>query len=304
MYQFIIEILVVPEKRQSSSMCTIQKTECKEFSKLITVVQKPAILFIDKEDEEVDTCGFKVIPLIVGGEEASRREFPHMVHVGYDSPKGIKWSCGGSLISKRYVLTAAHCLYSTDYGNATHARMGITDVNDTNHRLDVAIIERIRYPSYDHVSYYHDIALMKLAEDVHFDQYIRPICLNFDKNAINQMAIATGWGKTGTQKSKSDKLLKVTLQLNDTATCNDFFSSVSRLKLKNGIDENTQVCAGFPGKDTCGGDSGGPLQIYSKLRCMYEIIGITSFGKRACGFEGVYTRVSHYVDWIERIVWK
>lgn len=57
----------------------------------------------------------------------------------------------------------------------------------------------------------------------------------------------------------------------------------------------------------CQGDSGGPIQVYhSSLACMYTVVGITSFGK-SCGIEsvpGVYTRVSAYLDWIERVVWE
>lgn len=53
------------------------------------------------------------------------------------------------------------------------------------------------------------------------------------------------------------------------------------------------------------GDAGGPLQIYhSSFKCMFDLIGITSFGFPKCGDgPGVYTRVSHYLDWIEKIVW-
>ncbi|KAJ8965358.1 hypothetical protein NQ314_004198 [Rhamnusium bicolor] len=58
------------------------------------------------------------------------------------------------------------------------------------------------------------------------------------------------------------------------------------------------------------GDSGGPLQVYHEntndINCMYDIVGITSFG-RSCGLKenipGIYTRVSTYIKWIEDIVW-
>ena len=58
-----------------------------------------------------------------------------------------------------------------------------------------------------------------------------------------------------------------------------------------------------------GGDSGGPLQIYNidSIKCMYTILGVTSYGHTNCGSAGVpgiYTRVSNYLDWIEAIVWK
>lgn len=54
------------------------------------------------------------------------------------------------------------------------------------------------------------------------------------------------------------------------------------------------------------GDSGGPLQrVLEKPYCMYSIVGVTSFGK-FCAFKftpAIYTRVSSYIDWIEKIVW-
>ncbi|KAF9810214.1 hypothetical protein SFRURICE_019501 [Spodoptera frugiperda] len=78
--------------------------------------------------------------------------------------------------------------------------------------------------------------------------------------------------------------------------------------LKKGYNAETQLCYGDPDepKDTCEGDSGGPLQVTSYLsKCLYSIIGVTSFG-RACGYAGdagMYTRVFHYVPWIESVVW-
>lgn len=74
-----------------------------------------------------------------------------------------------------------------------------------------------------------------------------------------------------------------------------------------GITPN-MICAGDPRseKDSCWGDSGGPLQvIHPKNLCLFQVIGITSFGE-GCAFPdtpGVYTRVSHYISWVESIVW-
>lgn len=54
------------------------------------------------------------------------------------------------------------------------------------------------------------------------------------------------------------------------------------------------------------GDSGGPLQSYSKVHCMYDILGVISTGKNICGIKkvpGIYSRVSQYIPWIESIVW-
>lgn len=53
-------------------------------------------------------------------------------------------------------------------------------------------------------------------------------------------------------------------------------------------------------------DSGGPLQIAIGNECVFSIIGITSYGSTFCGNKnspGIYTRVSSYIDWIEKNVW-
>jgi transmembrane protease serine 3 len=77
-------------------------------------------------------------------------------------------------------------------------------------------------------------------------------------------------------------------------------------------DENTildsQICAGgVRGKDTCNGDSGGPLQTsHHDAPCVYNIVGVTSFGSQMCGTTsyGIYAKVSYFLDWIENIVWE
>ena len=70
-----------------------------------------------------------------------------------------------------------------------------------------------------------------------------------------------------------------------------------------------QVCVGFldGGQDSCIGDSGGGILLNNPNEgCMFDILGVTSFGSKFCGTRntaGLYTRVYAYLDWIERIVW-
>lgn len=105
--------------------------------------------------------------------------------------------------------------------------------------------------------------------------------------------------------------MKVAVKVAQIDRCKQIYSNTEKKRLENGIQEQLQLCAGGTAKDTCQGDSGGPLQVSTKNYtldstepyCMYKIVGVTSFGK-ACGFHpGVYTRVYHYVPWIEGIVW-
>jgi len=104
----------------------------------------------------------------------------------------------------------------------------------------------------------------------------------------------------------SDRLQKAQLDVIDNLSCT--IRHNSSLEVPRGITPS-MICAGDPSgnwtKDTCQGDSGGPLQIVHPSKCLFQLIGITSFGK-ACAMidiPGVYTRVSHYLPWIEGIVW-
>ena len=185
---------------------------------------------------------------------------------------------------------------------ASHVKFGDVKRGDfTRNTYKYAIVKRFKHPKYDPMLFKNDIALFKLSRNVEFNPYVRPICLpQIDEET--QSAIATGWGALEAYDATSKVLMKVTLDIFNHTDCNQ--------KFEKDIDYETQVCAGSyeKRKDTCGGDSGGPLQIYNKdqVHCMYTIIGITSFGGSNCGaigFPGVYTRVHHYLDWIEKKVW-
>lgn len=249
---------------------------------------------------------------VVGGVKASAEEFPHMAVLGYGDVNEIQWLCGGALISENYVLTAAHCTTSQEYGDVKFVRLG-----DLNLRVDTddaqpqtfRVSEINRHPNYKPPSQYHDIALLKLNGRARFTKYVRPVCLNTARQLPNNSPpIATGWGKLGFVGDSSDDLMKVTLSYFSNEQCNGTYANVSPSRLQKGIVDDMQVCAGGVGvsKDTCQGDSGGPLQVRSLDNFkLFYIVGITSFGK-GCGIintPGVYTRVSSYVDWIEDIVW-
>lgn len=162
------------------------------------------------------------------------------------------------------------------------------------------------HPKYRTKSNYHDIALIKLSEKIIMGPKVRPACL-WTRDYINTTTVsATGWGLTKFGGSISEELLKVDLEIFDQIECVHYYGTGR--KFRNGIIEE-QLCAGdhTGEKDTCEGDSGGPLQIRVEENdaFVYHVVGVTSFGK-ACGMIGnpsVYTRVSKYIDWIESVVW-
>lgn len=106
-------------------------------------------------------------------------------------------------------------------------------------------------------------------------------------------------------------LMKVDLNTMPHNECSRIFNDTivnqnDKLSLYKGIEVESQVCAFKESRDACRGDSGGPIQTHHKIyHCSYSVIGVTSFGIGCAtpGIPGVYTRVYHYLDWIERIVW-
>ncbi|XP_068909356.1 serine protease snake-like [Tenebrio molitor] len=291
----------------------ISLKKCKEYSRLVYEVTRPPILLVNRPPITRNECGHRVIRLIVGGTNVTRKEFPHMALIGFEpQSRDIKWLCGGTIISNEYILTAAHCLSHHEHGRAKYVRIGVTNLEDTNHRQQLEVEEIIPHPEYRSSSHYHDIGLLRLKRSAKLNSFTVPACLYSNHDIESEKAIATGWGSTTYEGSGTNNLLKVTLDLWDHALCNQSYKNevILMRRLKKGIIDDIQVCAGSldnDEKDTCQGDSGGPLQIFHKgndIKCMYDIIGVTSFGK-SCGVKnpGVYVRVSKYIGWIEDIVW-
>lgn len=298
-----------PTPLSSKTGAAVARAKCEEYSGAVYQLVIPPTLLANKPPVNISVCAIKTRKLIVGGKKAAPKEFPHMAAVGYDSPNGVVFSCGGSLISERFVLTAAHCFFSVEWGRAAWVRVG--DLNlltngDKAEPQEVRIIDRIRHPDYQRPSQYHDIGLLKLESDVTFNAWVRPTCLPYsDPDTGNEdVATATGWGKVDwDDEVGSSDMLKVTIKFVDNTRCNQ--SIRDDRVAPRGIVDDWQICAGEPGKDTCQGDSGGPLVILNQdYGCMYSVVGITSFGGY-CGsvIPGVYSRVSNYIPWIVKTVW-
>ncbi|XP_034942335.1 serine protease snake [Chelonus insularis] len=316
--KILIELLIFIHfllLHETTSSKRISQKKCEQYANLVYHEEESPVLRIDVGQKKITSkCGIVETPLIVGGVKAKPMEFPHMAMIGYGKDV-ISWQCGGSVISEDYILTAAHCINSTDKGPAIKVRVGTISTKALEPTMQERdIVERIGHPEYRLPLRYNDIALLKLDQPLDFNEYIRPACLEVESMQELSMTrklhfIASGFGKTAYEADYgSDDLMKVTLDYISPETCQrNYQSEVGSRQMPQGLIPS-MLCAGIMegGKDTCQGDSGGPLQrVLHTPYCMYSIVGVTSFGK-FCAFKNspaIYTQVSSYLDWIEHVVW-
>lgn len=230
---------------------------------------------------------------IVGGNTTQMGEWPWIAGL-FNAGRHL---CGGSLIDDRHILTAAHCvaqMTSWDVARLT-VRLGDYDIRTPN---EVKHVERrvkrvVRHRGFDMRTLYNDVAILTLDQPVQFTETIRPICLPAGaKLYFDQMGTVIGWGSIREGGPAPGKLQQVTIPIWKNSYCKQKYGSFA----PGGIVESF-LCAGQADKDSCSGDSGGPLMVNDGR---WTQVGIVSWGI-GCGkgqFPGVYTRVTHFLPWI------
>jgi trypsin len=218
---------------------------------------------------------------IVGGEEAAKGELPFMVSLQDRSGH----FCGGSLIKKDWVLTAAHCVMG---GAPRQVYIGLHDRSDTKNVEVFRPAAVIRHPQYNGGTIDYDYALIRLDGESKQE----PIALNSQEISGSTDFTTAGWGLTQERGDELPQVLrKVVVPFVTQEICNRSYP---------GEITDRMICAGFEegGKDSCQGDSGGPL--VTKRGDKNYLVGVVSWGEgcaRARKY-GVYGKVNVVTDWI------
>jgi len=266
------------------------------------------------EERAINTCSCATVSSsdrIVGGNEVNPKyKLPYQVLVSPCNKEGHCFMCGGTILNKRYVVTAAHCLYAgkdlmtLKGGSKFRVMLGEHDHCKATSSFVLASTVH-KHPKFDinSASVDNDIAILKLSKDLTFSDKIKPVCLptSATKDYSGKASTVSGWGgtKAYTPMKPVDQPRQCALKeaivdiLKPSSTkCSNFLGDSS---------STTRLCAWGKGKDACQGDSGGPLTVAENGK--YVLLGVVSYGS-GCATEnpGVYARVQGFLPWMKKII--
>ncbi|XP_026519701.1 suppressor of tumorigenicity 14 protein homolog [Notechis scutatus] len=258
----------------------------------------------DGFDEMNCACGRSQITKlrIVGGEESKPGKWPWQASLQLGKSGHV---CGASLISNRWLVSAAHCFQDPEsirYSIASSwtAYMGIKSINKySNNQAMMRSIKRIIvHPNYDQYISDYDIALLEMEAPVFFTELVQPICLLSSPRVFiyGTVCYVTGWGAVKENSQLTKTLQEAKVKIINQSVCN---------KLYDYLITSQMLCAGNlnGGIDACQGDSGGPLACLGKGNRWY-LTGIVSWGEGCArrNRPGVYTKVTSFYEWIRQYI--
>ncbi len=237
----------------------------------------------------------QLLPRIIGGDVTPQGERPWMASLQSFG----QHFCGGSVIDRRWILTAAHCVEGMTGQDASslQVRVNVNDLSSDNQGELHTVAQVYEHPGYAQ-GQSTDIALLYLASEI--SESVPSIALA-DESLMTEgatpgtTAVVSGWGNTSINgENYPDLMHQVEVPLVSNQVCNSPGAY-------NGGVQDTEICAGFAqgGQDSCQGDSGGPLTVF--YNGQENQVGVVSWGE-GCALPdkyGVYARVASLKNWVD-----
>lgn len=243
---------------------------------------------------------------ILGGFVVTPGVLPAQVAiVSWPRAMPLKAHCGGTLLSANFVLTAAHCVSRLGV-SAIRVLPGFVSLADPTigEANFVPLAEILVHENFDRATLEHDVALLRLARAIALvSGRVEQVLLSRDSPEAGTSVTASGWGATASDGSQPSTLLRaVDMLVQRHDVCTAAYAALGTAILAN------HMCTGercVTDRDSCVGDSGGPLWGEAHAGAGLAQVALTSFGGdssgRLCGdatYWAVNTRISPYVDWL------
>ncbi|KAH8302724.1 hypothetical protein KR044_010131, partial [Drosophila immigrans] len=241
---------------------------------------------------------------IVGGSDAKKGAWPWIALLAYEYGSDYQFKCGGTLISARHVLTAAHCILD----DLIFVRLGEHDLSTDTETQHIDVNVKVPYPNFHRRNGRGDLGIVYLERNVEFTDYIVPICLPESprlraKSHVDANPFVIGWGKTQEGGKSANILNELQVPVWENEVCRTSYAKLNRSFTEDQFDAAV-LCAGDlqGGKDSCQGDSGGPLMApdVTPRSVRFYLIGVVAYGYGCArpNAPGVYTSTQYFMDWI------
>ncbi|XP_021172130.2 suppressor of tumorigenicity 14 protein homolog [Fundulus heteroclitus] len=253
----------------------------------------------DDSDEAFCDCGTRPFKLnrIVGGQNAEHGEWPWQVSLHFQTMGHV---CGASVISDKWLLSAAHCFQvPRSPAHLEPASWTTYSGLQTQQQIWDALMRKVKriipHPDYNLFTNDYDIALLELSEPLEFSNTIQPICLPSSSHVFpaGMSCWVTGWGTLREGGNLATVLQKASVKMINDTVCEQVMQSMITSRM---------LCSGFlsGGVDACQGDSGGPLVCFEESGKWFQA-GVVSWGEGCArrNKPGIYTRVTKLRKWIK-----
>ncbi|EAA45022.4 AGAP010662-PA, partial [Anopheles gambiae str. PEST] len=267
----------------------------------------------DYNDNE---CGERMVKrkgLVKGGYSTQPGDWPWhaaLYHRGINSA-GFEYACGGSIVHRYLVLTAAHCVTLATSRRKIPAenmqlRLGRFNLmnNEEEYAEEFDVIETIMHEGYRPTTFENDIAILRVEIPIIFNDYIQPVCLwKRDDGVVlpwfyNQPGTVVGWGLS------EDNMIGTTLNEARMPVVDSWTCLASDRAFFGKFLQSKAFCAGYKnGTGVCNGDSGGGM--FFQFQNRWYLKGVVSFSNTN-DYSGVcnlkqyigFTDASQYIDWV------
>lgn len=240
------------------------------------------------------TSAFKLHPRIINGISSTQDQFPYYAFLKIDKVVESE-ICGGTIISKEWILTAAHCVRRAKEVSVLVGSWKLPEISEKHRQefkvdtADILIHENFHFKTAE-----NDIALIYLPKQIEFNEHVKPVNLSSTCDSTERLySMVIGNGLEHEKGLEMPDVLKWAPQRTTTnLTCKKFFPFISAKQ---------RICTvNVESGEPCFGDSGGPL-VRLGDEALLGVLSFTHSDGCSSGRPQVFSNVFHYYSWISEI---